>query len=758
MNKLQRLLFVIVAIIFGFVDYTYSQKSININDRQKTTYLKSESIEDASHFEDAEKYRLFGYNPELRELNQSNVKDTILLDFFEDKKYKAVIKKVTVGKDGATAITSRIVGTKFGYCYISISDEGILVSTELPESDEQFDIVKINNRIYLSQTKMSVARKKILEGSEPIIPEGMHDYNNPILNGIQDNNLEGDVIIDVMIVYTKAAKEWANDYSSGIDNVIAIAMEKANEAMQNSGTGITFNLVYKYQTDYKEVNSNEDLYRLCTKDDGYLDEVHTLREQYKADLVVLMPMVSFTGGVAYLLTNENGNKDLCSFSLTRVQQAATGYTLVHELGHNMGCSHSKSQNYQAGPGLYYYSAGWRGPELGGYTTIMSYESGSYYSDHHTYPHIPYFSSPDIVIDGVTIGHSIDGDNVLTLKKTKHVTSQYTIHDNEIFLTISNYSKIYGEADPDLNFSISGRDPKPGDNIQLSRQPGEDAGVYPITCKIYRGNEDVTSEYRITIINTNGFTINPRDLNLSLENSTKVYTGNPIYIDPVVIDGLIGDDKVDISYNYVNNRIETNHALAVGEYSVIAKISGNPNYNEVDISATLTIKYDFRDVVKVKWNNTLMLKVAKITKDGFTVSGCQWYKNDKQIPGANNYSYSVGPDNTDLLDETAIYSVEIKTSKGKIHSTESQIKLKSFDVKVYPNPKKGNEAIYLHADIDEDLLDGATLEIYNISGIRIKTIMVKDYTTPLDLPDNKGTYILKFKGKEGFRKDLKAVVK
>ena len=762
MKKAQRLLFVIAVSICCITNNMQAQKSININDTQSAGHQKSISSEIMSHFKDAERYRIFSYNPELQELNHSNISDTILLDFFDNKKYKAVIRNITIEKNGVTAITSQIENTKFGYCFISISDKGILISTELPEVDEQFDAIQIKGQTYLSQQKISVAKEKELICSEPIIADS--STNTLLANAnrimLQSNDIEEPITIDVMIAYTEAAKKWASTYSSGIDNVIAIAMEKANLTMQNSGTGITFNLVYKYQTDYVETDSNLDLRRFQQKDDGYLDEVHILREQYKADLIVLIPMVSFTGGVAYLLTDENGNKDLCSFSLTRVQQAATGYTLVHEIGHNMGCHHHKEQNYQAGPGLYNYSAGWRGAELGGYTTIMAYEPGTYYSDNRTYPRIPYFSSPDIYINGVTIGHTDDANNVLTLKKTKHVTSQYTMRGKPIRLSISNNSKTYGENDPDLTYNIMEGDLQSGDKIQLERQEGEDAGTYPITIKILRDNDDVTSEYDIFTSETKQFTINTRNLTLKLDNQTIVYSGKTIYADPVVIEGLIEDDKVDILYTYRrgNDKIGTSYALKAGEYVVTAKASGNPNYNETSIDGILKVIYDFNDVAKVKWNNTLMLKVAKITKDGLKVSRCQWYKNGSIISGATNFSYSAGPENTDLLDGTALYSVEIKTTDSKINSTQQQIKLKSFDVKVYPNPLKSNQAAYLEADIDEDLLDGATAEVYNMSGIRIKTIPIHEHITPLYLPDEKGTYIIKFKCKDGFNKELKAIIK
>lgn len=180
------------------------------------------------------------------------------------------------------------------------------------------------------------------------------------------------------------------------------------------------------------------------------------------------------------------------------------------------------------------------------------------------------------------------------------------------------------------------------------------------------------------------------------------------------------------------------------------------------SETYTIAIEkyfaFGDIVKTMWNNTLMLNLKKLRTEGYTVTGYQWYKNGQPIQGATAASYSAGPKAGDLLDKDATYAVAITTPDGTIHSCAEKIVFKSMQVKAYPNPVSAGETIYIDADIDDELLTGAVIEIYNISGIHMSTVKVTGRITSIDLPASSGVYILKFKANNGFGKDLKTIVK
>ncbi|HPM82692.1 MAG TPA: tandem-95 repeat protein, partial [Candidatus Anammoximicrobium sp.] len=162
-----------------------------------------------------------------------------------------------------------------------------------------------------------------------------------------------------------------------------------------------------------------------------MDNVHDLRNQYAADLVVMLTLTDATGGLGYLLTDRYGRDDW-GFSLSRVQQTSSSYTTIHEVGHNMGAHHHKDQNVQPGPTSWSnwseneWSAGWRwqGDDSKYYCDLMTYESGTYFADGNTNTRIPYFSSPDFVHQGQPTGDAVDGDNARTLREVRHYVAQY----------------------------------------------------------------------------------------------------------------------------------------------------------------------------------------------------------------------------------------------------------------------------------------------------------------------------------------------
>lgn len=401
-------------------------------------------------FRDAEQVRLFDANPHLQRLSSGDSGDTLLLDFFPDARYRAVVMRVTQSRDGITGVTARMIGSPFGYCYISASAKGTSIMAELPERDERFFVADVEGHTYLSRYKISVMQADDLGCAEA--PDHTSDDTAAHAPESDDAPPQSDdesaVTIRLLFVYTPAAARWARNNASvtDIDDLIDRVMQISNGAMVNSGTGITFELAYKHQTDYVEYNNSLDLTYITGQDDGYMDEIHWMRQQYAADVVVFIPEVDFTGGVAWLLSAASGRPER-AFALCRVQQSGWTHTVVHEIGHTMGCGHHAEQNYQPGPGLFSYSSGWRGVTAlyTPYSTIMTYEDGSYFTDGETRPRILYFSSPDIQFEGTPIGHSTKGNNVLTLKQTKQVTSVYG--ENLPNLTLNALSTSTGALSP-----------------------------------------------------------------------------------------------------------------------------------------------------------------------------------------------------------------------------------------------------------------------------------------------------------------------
>lgn len=250
-------------------------------------------------------------------------------------------------------------------------------------------------------------------------------------------------VIDVMVVYTPAAEAWAFSGDAGgigIQNVINQAMAVAQNAVDNSNINLEFRLVHTAKVDYRESfdGSEADLENLTF---GKIPNVHEWRDQYNADLVAMFTDVEDTGGLAWVANSNIHDADY-AFSITRVQQAANTTTHVHEMGHNMGNSHSRNQRVEpAGEsgGIFEYSTGWRwiGNNDVGYVSVMTYEERPE-KDIEGNPiydiEVNIFSNPDISFQGVPTG-SYTGpyapaDAARSMRERKRIVSLYRVADQE----------------------------------------------------------------------------------------------------------------------------------------------------------------------------------------------------------------------------------------------------------------------------------------------------------------------------------------
>lgn len=270
------------------------------------------------------------------------------------------------------------------------------------------------------------------------------------------SSLNDKTTIDILYVYTDAAEEFAksckfNGYSvcesiTTIEAYLAQATILSQSAFDNSDIAIELRPVYNYKVDYDEtadeIGSGARLRRLTTSKTfnpsnwnagGYMDEVHDIRDEVGADMVAGIFNLSDVGGIAWLLGSPSGYPEL-AFSLNRIQQILTGYTLAHELGHNLGNAHSRSQaSNTAGlyGALFHYSVGYQWvTENEAFVSVMGYseDKETLSGDTVRTQEAGVFSSPTVLWQGVEAG---------TLDPVYGPTDA-SRSNKEIKLTISEY--------------------------------------------------------------------------------------------------------------------------------------------------------------------------------------------------------------------------------------------------------------------------------------------------------------------------------
>ena len=210
-----------------------------------------------------------------------------------------------------------------------------------------------------------------------------------------------DVVIDVIVAYTKAA---ASHYADIQHELVDLAIEEANESFRMSNlSNVKLRLVHAYQTDYVEKGTHFDhVWRFADKRDGYMDEIHGLRDKYRADVAVLI--VDDANGCG-LSTRVFADEDE-AFSVVHHACAATTYSLAHEIGHLIGARHDR--NMDATPTPFAYGHGYVNGTK--WRDIMSYKESC-----DGCSRLPVWSGPNVMVNGEPAG-SIDLDNARVIRE------------------------------------------------------------------------------------------------------------------------------------------------------------------------------------------------------------------------------------------------------------------------------------------------------------------------------------------------------
>ncbi len=198
-----------------------------------------------------------------------------------------------------------------------------------------------------------------------------------------------EVVIDVIVAYTAKA---ASHYSDAKAELVDLSIEEANHSFRRSNLGnVRLRLVHAYQTNYVEEGAHFDhVWRFADKGDGYMDEIHGLRDKYKADVAVLIVDDAQGCGLA---TRVFADADE-AFAVVHHECAATTYTVAHEIGHLIGARHDLSLDKVMTPFPYGHGfvngTKWR--------DIMSYREAC-----GGCPRLPVWSSPLVMVKGEPAG-------------------------------------------------------------------------------------------------------------------------------------------------------------------------------------------------------------------------------------------------------------------------------------------------------------------------------------------------------------------
>jgi hypothetical protein len=234
---------------------------------------------------------------------------------------------------------------------------------------------------------------------EVLTPEDDSPTNPPTGGESSTSSPDDTSTVDLLIVYSTASRVRYGQ--AGIEAKIMQAVADANSGMINSLVPVNYSLVHMAEVNYVETGSmSAALMALQRTADGIVDEVHALRDQYGADVVVMINEDTSAAGISYLMSFPSPTFASNAFAVV-YSGALAGLSLSHELGHIFGVHHNREN--ASGTPAYPYGYGWRsctGTTL--FRTIMSYSCGSA-------PRVNYFSNPNLSFGGIPMGVDPDVD-------------------------------------------------------------------------------------------------------------------------------------------------------------------------------------------------------------------------------------------------------------------------------------------------------------------------------------------------------------
>ncbi len=197
----------------------------------------------------------------------------------------------------------------------------------------------------------------------------------------------------------------------------------------------------------------------------------------------------------------------------------------------------------------------------------------------------------------------------------------------------------------------------------------------------------------------------------------------------------------------------------GIYNQNVNITSEDGSTSAVYTITVQKPFAFFDIVKVKFNNTLIINNNPQTNGGYEFTAYEWFKNG-QLVGTGQY-YSAGDALGNLLDPSANYMAKLTTKDGKVLQTcSAQITLtNSFQAKLYPNPINTGKVITVEADLPKEELEKMHITLYSVTGQLIKTVQSSSVKTEIQLPEtSEGNMLLVVLETPNVQKSFKVIVK
>ena len=255
----------------------------------------------------------------------------VVLNLLEDVRFRAVFEDATPTLWGYS-LSGRLEGERFGTVTLVVN--GDIVAGTVRTLTATYSIRSVGVGVHVVE---EVEPPTLDEDDAIVPPASAVSPAQPSSTAVKEDDGSE---IDVFVFYTPAARAVLNGMRRARAQ-IDLAVAETNAAYEAGGAVQRIRLVGAVETPYEETddtyaNRYEEFNRFLNAGDGYMDEVHLIRNAYAADLVhLLTEKGSGLGAVSPY-------DERFAFAQTGAQSGRVlGEIFAHELGHNMGLQHDR---------------------------------------------------------------------------------------------------------------------------------------------------------------------------------------------------------------------------------------------------------------------------------------------------------------------------------------------------------------------------------------------------------------------------------
>ncbi len=341
-------------------------------------------------------------------------------NLFEDVAINARLERLEHHKSGSTSWIGKGVGKENSSVIFTVLDNVMIGSFTI--GSKSYAIRYVGGEFHEIQELDPSKHPDSLE------PEIENDLDLADVIGQEQEDGENQVrevantYIDVMVVYTATTRIAAGG-STAIKATINQAITETNVGFINSQVYIRLRLAYTKEVSYSESGFSWSacLNRLVANGDGHMDEIHSLRDIYAADIVTMIVENQSSCGMAKAIM-ANASTAFCLVS--RGCATSPEFSFAQEIGHLHGARHDRySDNTDY---YFYYNHGYIYP-LGYWRTIMGTNAGCLAQGVNCSV-INFWSNPNLTYGGVPLGvpggAGIGADNHRCLNETAPIVAAF----------------------------------------------------------------------------------------------------------------------------------------------------------------------------------------------------------------------------------------------------------------------------------------------------------------------------------------------